>query len=198
MAQKASSKRTDGKDHGGGSSSGGWLSALLPGSSSKRNSAEVVQDIPSFEHSPRQAAEILLEMDDGSKRSLSDQPTRSFKVSRQPQPSDSSSQRPSPHSSNPTSPRTFSNADLPGSTLERQQQEPQKSFVVNRANRSAGASANSSRVTTPANEQSSPFANLTPINNEARAAETGQNVSGRSFVVNRAHQSKQSLALPGT
>ena len=194
---KGSSKRVDGKEHGGGGSSGGWLSALLPGSSSKRNSAEVIQDIPSYERSPRQAAEILLETDDGSKRSLSDQPVRSFKVNRQPQPSDSSSQRPSPQSSNPASPRLFSSADLPGSTLERQQQESQRSFVVNRANRSAGASASSSRVTTPANEQAAPFATLTPIDNEARNTETGANVPGRSFIVNRANKSNQGLAPPG-
>lgn len=191
------SRKTDGKEHGGGGSSGGWLSALLPGSSSKRNSAELIQETSSYERSPRQAAEILLETDDGSKHSLSDPPTRSFRVNRQHQPSDSSSQRPSPHSSNPTSPRGFGDIDLPGSNSERPPQDSQRSFVVSRANRSAGASTSSSRVTTPGNEPSTPFASLTPINHEARNTETGSSVPGRSFVVNRANKSNPSPAPPG-
>jgi hypothetical protein len=197
LSHKASSRKTDGKEHGGGGSSGGWLSALLPGSSSKRNSAELVQDTSSYERSPRQDAEILLDADNGSKPSLSEAPMRSFRVNRQPQPLDLSGQRRSPHSSNPTSPRAFGNVDLPGSGSERPQQESQRSFVVSRANRSAGGSASSSRVTTPGNEPSAPFATLTPFNNETRSSETGLQVPGRSFVVNRANKSNTNVAQPG-
>lgn len=196
--RSGSSNKNDGKGHGGNSSSGGWLSALLPGSASKRNSIDSTQESAMSENTARKAATILLEGEDGSRQPLPEPAVRSFRVNRQQTPSNVSSQRPSPQSSNPVTPHAFGTASLPdpnSPTSSERPQGSQRSFAVNRGNRSAGGSAASSRVTTPGSEAPHPFTALTPINNENR----GQDVPaapGRSFVVQRANQSSGNLAPP--
>lgn len=186
--------------HGGSSSSAGWLSSLLPGSASKRTSMESTNENAKSENSARKAATILLEGDNGSRQPISSEPpVRSFRVNRQQTGSSVSSQRPSPQSTNPNTPHAFGFSNLPDQnspmTSERPQ-ESQRSFAVNRGNRSAGGgSASSSRVTTPGVEGSPPFTAFTTTSSENR----GTNVPappGRSFVVQRANQSSGNLAPP--
>lgn len=195
----SSKKRSEGKGHGGNSSSGGWLAALLPGTSSKRDSVEMMDDMGANENTAR-AGNVTLGGDNGSERHSMDAPLRSFKVKRQSLPSSASSHRPSPQSSNPTTPHAFVSTNLsnPSSPTGSDQPLPgsQRSFVVHRATRSAGTSAASSRVTTPGNEQPAPFTALTPINNDGRDSENAAGGQGRSFVVQRANRNNPNLAPP--
>ncbi|KAJ9111736.1 hypothetical protein QFC19_001097 [Naganishia cerealis] len=196
----SSKKRSDGKGHGGNSSSGGWLAALLPGASTKRNSIDIADGKAMDENTARAAGDVMLEGANGLQRPSLDAPPRSFKVKRQSLPSSASSHRPSPQSSNPTTPHAFVSTNLsnPSSPTASDQPVPgaQRSFVVHRATRSAGTSANSSRVTTPGTEQPSPFSGLTPINNPGREGENTTDGQGRSFVVQRANRNNTSLAPP--
>lgn len=195
----SSKKKPEGKGHGGNSSSGGWLAALLPGTSSKRDSVEMMDDMASDENAAR-AGNMMPEGDNGPERHSMDTAVRSFKVKRQSLPSSASSHRPSPESSNPTTPHAFISTNLsnPGSPTSSDQPLPgsQRSFVVHRATRSAGASASSSRVTTPGNEQPAPFTALTPINNDGREGDNQASGQGRSFVVQRANRNNPNLAPP--
>lgn len=181
------SKKTDGKGHGGNSSSGGWLSALLPASASKQNIVESNNENSMSENTARHAATILLEGDDGTRQPISDQPVRSFRVNRQNTPS------------NPATPHAAGTANLPGPispTSSEHHPGSQRSFAVNRGNRSAGNSAGSSRVTTPGTEHPPPFTALTPISNDNRGVQDASSIPGRSFVVQRASQSNGNLAPP--
>ncbi|KAJ9121771.1 hypothetical protein QFC22_002393 [Naganishia vaughanmartiniae] len=195
----SSKKKSEGKGHGGNSSSGGWLAALLPGASSRRDSVEMMDDVGLNENAAR-AGKVALGGDDGPERHSMDAPLRSFKVKRQSLPSSTSSHRPSPQSSNPTTPHAFTSANLSNPSSPTGSEPPlpgsQKSFVVQRANRSAGPSASSSRVTTPGNEPPPPFSALTPINPDASHSENAAGGQGRSFVVQRANRNNPNLAPP--
>jgi hypothetical protein len=188
--RSGSSNKNDGKGHGGNSSSGGWLSALLPSSASKRNSMESTQESALSENTARKAAAILLEGEDGFRQPVPEPAVRSFRVNRQQ----------TPFNSNPATPHASGTASLPDPNSPASSERPQgsqRSFAVNRGNRSAGGSAASSRVTTPGNEAPPPFTALTPISNENH----GQDIPatpGRSFVVQRANQSSGNLAPPGS
>jgi hypothetical protein len=186
--------------HIASSSSGGWLSALLPGSTSKRNSVESPDENAKSENAARKAATILLENDDGTRRPISSEPpVRSFRVNRQQTGSSVSSHRPSPQSSNPVTPQALGSASLADRnwpTNSERPQESQRSFAVNRGNRSAGGSTASSRVTTPGVEAPPPFTALTTFSTEQRGTNVPA-VPTRSFVVQRANQSSGNLAPPG-
>ncbi|KAJ9102590.1 hypothetical protein QFC21_002991 [Naganishia friedmannii] len=192
-------KKSDGKGHGGNSSSGGWLAALLPGTSLKRDSVEMMADMAPNENAGR-AGNMMLEGDNGPERHSMDPPLRSFKVKRQSLPSSASSHRPSPQSSNPTTPHAFVSTNLsnPSSPTSSDQPLPgsQRSFVVQRATRSAGPSATSSRVTTPGNEQPAPFTALTPFDNDGRDGDSTVRGPGRSFVVQRANRNNHPNLAP--